>query len=63
MNGVVQIRLMGCPADVEVVAEYLRASRTVQDESEDEPCRREPEKILRYMEVRREESNRMTLAR
>lgn len=51
----VEIRLTGLPREVEKVAEYLRWSRALQNEGEDQPCREHPDKIVRYLEINTEE--------
>ncbi len=51
MYGLVEVRLTGCPADVEKVSEYLRQSRALKEEGLDQACREEPAKVCRVLEV------------
>lgn len=55
---------MGLPDHVELVAEYLRQSRRLADESEDQPSTKTAGQVVRYLEVAVDEKqNGMRLAR
>ena len=60
----VQVRLVGLPDHVELVAEYLRQSRRLSDESDDQPSSKTAGQVVRYLEVAIDEKqNGMRLAR
>ena len=60
----VQVRLVGQPAHVEKVAEYLRQSRALAEESEDLPSTKVAGQVIRYLALKVDEkTNGMRLAR